>query len=369
MRFADRLTFRDFVDRALYDEREGFYGSGRVRFGAAGDFATSSTTHPVFGETIAAWARHEWDACGRPSQFAIVEVGPGDGRAAAAIADALGQRGGAPEWRLVLVERSATLAARQRERLAGAAIPVRWTSLDALAAAPVDGVVVSNEVVDALPFHRARVRDGAVEEQYVAETGGRLVAVWDAPSTDAIGRYLERYAPWLFEPGVSQEVEVCLDAIEWMRSVARAIGRGAALTLDYGDTADRLYARGRPFGTMRAGGAGRLADPLDAPGTNDITASVNFTALVDAGREQGLELATLEPQIELLCRFGLAERVAARLETASAAERVAMKALLVPAGPGGGVRALVQRRRSAGLAGDRAAADTATGIGKRPARV
>ena len=349
MRFADRVTFRDFVDRALYDEREGFYGSGRVRFGAAGDFATSSTTHPVFGETIAAWARHEWDACGRPGQFTIVEVGPGDGRVAAAIAAALGNGGGdAPVWRLVLVERSEALAARQRERLAGAAIPVRWSSLDALAAAPVDGVVVSNEVVDALPFHRARVRDGAVEEQYVEETGGRLVAVWDAPSTHAIGRYVERYAPWLFEPGVSQEVEVCLDAIAWMHSVASAVGRGAVLTLDYGDTADRLYARGRPFGTMRAGAAGRLADPLDAPGTNDITASVNFTALVEAGQERGLELAALEPQIDFLCRFGLAERVAARLDAATAVERVAMKALLVPAGPGGGIRALVQRRRAPG---------------------
>lgn len=333
------------MEAALYDPDDGFYGAGRVRFGARGDFATASTTHPVLGEIVAAWAREAWVACGSPPEFALVEAGPGDGRLAAAIADALASARGGPAWSLLLVERSATLAARQRDVLAGAPMPVSWTSLDALAAAPRDAAVVSIELVDAMPVHRARVRARRVEEQFVVATETGAVAEWAAPSTPDLAAYLARFAPWVLEADASPEVEISLDALAWVRSTARAVRRGAVLTIDYGDTARRLYTADRPRGTIRAFRGGQLfEDVLAEPGARDITASVNFTALADGGRDAGLEAISFERQSDFLARFGLVERVARRATGATVADRVAMKSLIIPGGASDGFHALVQRR-------------------------
>lgn len=345
-RSGERVTIRDLMDAALYDPAEGYYGSGRARFGARGDFSTSSTIHPVFGEVVAAWIVERWEALGRPGAFSIVEVGPGDGSLAASILESIRTAGPAefaPEY--VLVERSRALAARQRETLDSERGRVSWTGLERLATEPVTGVLISNELVDALPVHRARIVDGRIEEQFAVCDGRRWTLAWDAPSSAAIAPYVARFAANWLEIGSSPEIEIGLDAVAWMGAAASCLDRGAILTIDYGDVADRLYTSERPGGTLRAFRDHSLApDPLDHLGRLDLTASVNFSALMAAGRDHGLETVSFEPQRAFLDRYGLIDRVARRAPSASLAERLAMKTLVAPGGLGDRIQVLVQSK-------------------------
>ncbi len=334
------------MDAALNDPVEGYYGSGRVRLGARGDFSTSSTIHPIFGEVVAAWIVERWEVLGRPPRFSIVEVGPGDGSLAASILASL--RAAAPVELVpeyLLVERSRALVERQRATLDAERDRVSWTGLERLTVEPVTGVIISNELVDALPVHRVRIADGRIEEQFASFDGRRWSLRWGAPSSAELERYLTKFAANWLELGSSPEIEVGLDAVAWIGAAAASLERGAILTIDYGDLADRLYTPDRPFGTLRAFRDHALvSDPLTSPGGLDLTSSVNFTALMVTGKDHGLATVSFESQRKFLDRFGLIDRVARRAAAASLVERLAMKTLLAPGGLGDRLHVLVQSK-------------------------
>ena len=388
IRGAGPLTFARYMELALYHPTLGYYaggGSGREPVGWTGDFFTSGDVSPLWGWAIARQLHQMWELMGRPARFDVIEPGAGRGLLAASVwryAVAL-DADWAAALRYTLLDRapedSPLRAARQRRlveelaRIPAPADSVRW--LDGLAEVTggagrsITGCFVSNELVDALPVHVVEAREGALAEVYVtlAPDGERLVERLGAPSSERVAGYLDQYGvPWRGYPE-GWRAEVCLAAEDWMGEVAGALGRGFVLTIDYGDTARRLYSRDRRRGTLMGYARHRLSErPLATPGAQDITAHVNFTALARAGREGGLTVAGLTTQAALLSALGVreeAESLAARLFPHAdserhtdrgqaeylrrAALRNAVATLLDPNGLGG-FRALIQRRGVAG---------------------
>jgi SAM-dependent MidA family methyltransferase len=309
-----RITFRDYMDAALYAPGYGYYAVGAVALGRGGDFVTSPEVHPAFGQMIAHWLARVDAALGRPDPFQAVEMGAGSGRLAADLLAALYTDH--PDLfarvRYHIIERSTGLRAQQELLLAGLpGASVTWS--DDLAALPpgsVTGAIFSNELVDAFPVHRVAMTAGGLQELFVGlDEAGNLCEVAGPPSIPDLAAHLA----WLgVAPPVGVRSEINLDAVRWMRAVAGVLDRGAVLTIDYGDSAERIYSDLRPDGTLLCYTQGRVgADPFVAPGAQDMTAHVDFTALQQAGAEGGLATTALTRQMHFLVDLGIGDLLAA----------------------------------------------------------
>jgi SAM-dependent MidA family methyltransferase len=344
------ITFRDLMQTALYDPELGYYNTERVKIGAQGDYYTSSNVHPAFGAVLARGFAEL--SAGSDVPLTIVEMGAGTGQLASDILSAMRDEHPAifDGLTYVLVEASTAMRKRQRAKLAAFGDQVRFCEPNELECPPVRGIAFSNEFVDALPVHRARYKSGALEEQYVGvgsvTDSSPLVLVWSKPSTKRLGEYLERIAVTLRE---GQIIEINLDAIDWLGRMARTLEHGLLVTIDYGDTAQHLCTADRRSGTLRSFYQHRLIDsPLERIGEQDITASVNFTALIEYGRDLGFGFVSYERQAAFLTRMGLIERFAAVHNASDSLddlkERLAVKNLFVPGGVSDGFRVLIQGR-------------------------
>jgi SAM-dependent MidA family methyltransferase len=373
------LTFRSFMQSALYDPEHGYYNTESPKIGPAGDYYTSSNVHSAFGAVIADVLVRLFDELGNNSDLpAIAEVGAGTGQLALDILNAIREEHQAIFDRLsyLIVETSPVMRARQQERLAGFGDRVRWQTLEELARSSHPQIIFSNELIDALPVHRVRKWRGRIEETYVTvprdpeddrgetaperhnssleesapfpASAGHLTFTWGEPSTPRLSEYLTRSRVAL-EDG--QIVEISLDAIDWLIEVSGAIEDGFLLTIDYGDAAGYLYGPDRRHGTLRSFHKHALLDSiLERVGEQDITASVNFTALIEYGHDCGLETVSYERQASFLIRSGLIDRIAATEKSDSSMvdalnERLAVKNLFVPGGVSDNFRVLIQRKR------------------------
>lgn len=346
IRREGNITFRAFMQAALYDAEFGYYNTGRLKIGAAGDYYTSSNVHPAFGAVLACAFAEIWNGLTDKQPLTLVEMGAGTGQLAFDVMTAMRDEHALNFDGLsyVIVESSPVMRARQQQRLAGFSGRVRWQTLGDIARSPVAGIFFSNELVDAMPVHRVRVNKGRIEEQYVTVESERLTLVWGEPSTPNLIDYIKR-AGVNFAEG--QILEINLEIFGWLESLSRAIERGFLVTIDYGDIAGHLYGPDRAGGTLRSFYRHRLVDsPLERIGEQDITASVNFTALIDIGRDFGFEAVSYERQTSFLIRNGLIERIAARAGGAvdDLNERLAVKNLFVPGGASDNFRILIQRR-------------------------
>ena len=341
------MTFRDFMQTALYDPELGYYNTERVKIGAQGDYYTSSNVHPAFGAVLARAFAELWAGSDEP--LTIVEMGSGTGQLAADVLSAMRDEHPAIFNRLicVLVEASPAMRKRQRDKLTGFEDLIRWCELEQLAREPVHGIVFSNELVDALPVHRARYSSGSLEEQYVAAIdAAHLGFVWRDPSTKRLSAYVNRLG---ITPGQGQIVEINLDAVDWLAKMTNTLAHGLLVTIDYGDTAQHLWTPDRRSGTLRSFYRHSLIDsPLERVGEQDITTSVNFTALIEYGRDFGFDLVSYERQTAFLTRLGLIERIANQYSPSDSLddlkERLAVKNLFVPGGVSDSFRVLIQRR-------------------------
>lgn len=340
------------MQAALYDAEFGYYNSQRLQIGATGDYYTSGNVHAAFGAILAKAFAELLPQLEDAGRFALVEMGAGTGQLAYDVLSAL--RDEHPQifqrTDYTIVEQSPVMRARQKEKLQPFAVHMDWRDLQELQA--VRGIVFSNELVDALPVHRLRFSRQGIEEQLVAvEALGseeeRLALVWGALSDDRLADYSRRMAVGFLE---GQVFEVNLAALEWLKKMSEVIDRGFLLTIDYGDLAPHLYSPDRRQGTLRCFYRHTLTDaPLERIGEQDITASVNFSALIDFGSEFGFEKLSYERQTNFLFRYGLIERIAA-MEINGAVDnlqdRLAVKNLLAPGGVSDNFRVLIQRKTS-----------------------
>lgn len=342
------ITFAEFMDAALYHPQHGYYASGEQRLGPAGDFCTSPTTHPAFGALIGCQLREMWDLLGRPTDFTIVEMGAGDGRLCRDVLSTL--RIICPplyrKLRYVMVERSQ----HQMETLARLRTKRRdvdsLETLDDSSLSNVTGCFLSNELVDAFPVHRVVSVNGRLKEVYVGVEDDRFVDVLGEPSTLSLRDHLQWLEVELFE---GQYGEVNLIALDWMRQVASRLRRGFVLTIDYGYLSKDMYAPSRREGTLLAYRRHTYGKDLyHRIGQQDLTAHVDFSALVKTGLSLGLEFTGLTTQQSFLMRLGLRQYAEAlrcrRLPAAELQANVrAMDALIRPEELGGH-RVLVQHK-------------------------
>ncbi|RPE75942.1 class I SAM-dependent methyltransferase [Vulcaniibacterium tengchongense] len=305
------IPFSRFMELALYAPGLGYYSAGTRKFGEGGDFVTAPELGPVFAACVAEALSPVLRQLG--PQARLLELGGGTGAFAEVALKRLLELDALPD-RYAILEPSAELRQRQRERLRQRLVPplfelVEW--VDGPFADDWDGVVFANEVIDALPTPRFAIGEGAhageVFEEHVAVEGGELARVLrpaDAFLTGAV-RQLERSLGRAFEPGYRSEVLPQLPY--WLQAVAGGMRRGALLFVDYGYVRGEYYLPGRRDGTLRAFYRHRMHEaPLLWPGLQDLTASVDFTALAEAGVAAGFDLAGYCSQASFLLGNGLA---------------------------------------------------------------
>jgi SAM-dependent MidA family methyltransferase len=321
IRYGGPITFARFMEVALTDPQHGYYTRGAPRPAREGDFLTAPEMDPVFGLVLARQVDECWRLLGRPDPFVLREHGAGSGALAAAIIDGLradgsglvaaGPGGTVPLW-YEPVEIDPARLGDLLARLAGIA-PEVTVAASPTEGAPMTGLVLANELVDALPVHRVVGRAGGIGEILVgweddprAPLGGRFADVVADPSTPALAARLAREGIILAE---GQQAEVRLDDAPWMAGVARDLERGYVLVIDYGAPAAELYdSARRPAGTLLAYAGHRAFDDVYTdPGDRDITAHVDVTALERAAAASGLEVLGRTSQAAFLLACGLEE--------------------------------------------------------------
>jgi SAM-dependent MidA family methyltransferase len=299
------MPFDAFMGRCLYDPEHGYYAAPERRVGRRGDFHTSVSVGPVFGELVAAWAHQSWRDMGSPAPVALVEQGAHDGQLMADVLAALAARH--PDLSAVaqpvVVEPLPARREEQRPRLT-AGPPVSWRStLEELAEDPAPhALFFANELLDAFPVARWRFDDSGWNQLVVALTEDGAFAWHRLP------------APGFCLPGepaiggetlpAGYETETCPGLGSWTGALARAFGRARVLLLDYGREADDYFAPHRTAGTLRGYHRHRRCDdPFAAPGETDLTADVNFSHLAAEARRAGFRCTPPERQGTFLTRL------------------------------------------------------------------
>lgn len=308
------IPFSRFMELALYAPGLGYYSAGATKIGAAGDFITAPELGPVFAACVADAVAPVLQQIG-PGAL-MLELGGGTGAFAQVALMRLMELDALPR-RYLILEPSAELRQRQRARLFERLHPmlfelVEW--VDGPVPHDWDGVLFANEVIDALPTPRFSIRGPDVMEQHVALDGERFAAQWrpaDSMLLQAV-RHIERRIGRGLADGYASEVLPQLPY--WIQAVSGGMRRGAMLFVDYGHPRGEFYADDRDAGTLRAFYRHRMhADALAWPGLQDITASVDFTALAEAGVAAGFDLAGYCSQASFLLGNGLAN-VLSRIE-------------------------------------------------------
>ena len=301
------IAFSRFMELALYAPGLGYYSAGASKFGEEGDFITAPELGPIFAACVAESLAPVLQQCGPQARF--LELGGGTGAFAEVALKRLMELDALPD-RYAILEPSAQLRERQRERLQAALMEpvfelVEW--LDGPFDDDWDGVLFANEVIDALPTPRFALVDGQVHEEHVvtsAEGFRRELRPADAFLESAVrhvGVRLDQPLP----DGYRSEVLPQLPY--WIQAVAGGLQKGAMLFVDYGYPRREFYLDERSDGTLRAYYRHRMhADPLLWPGLQDVTASVDFTALAEAGDAAGFELAGYCNQASFLLGNGMA---------------------------------------------------------------
>jgi SAM-dependent MidA family methyltransferase len=297
------ISFERFMDLALYAPGLGYYSGGAQKLGEGGDFTTAPEVSPLFGACVAVQCAEILRSLKAGS---VLEIGAGSGRLAADVLARLEKQAQLPEnyW---ILEISADLRQRQREylekKLPHLLHRVHW--LDAPLDEPFDGLILANEVLDALPVTRFRWHANAVEELGV-EIRNRDFAWAARPANAAMlkicGELSASSGPW--EDGYVSEY--CARIGAWTGAVTQSLRRGAVLWFDYGLPRAQYYLPERRDGTLVCHFRQRLShDPFANVGLQDITAWVDFTRVAEASREAGFELAGFTTQAHFLAGVGV----------------------------------------------------------------
>jgi SAM-dependent MidA family methyltransferase len=274
------ISFARYMELALHEPGLGYYAGGARKFGAAGDFVTAPELGSLFGRTLARQLR----------EFPLIlEIGAGSGALAETL---LNQR----KSEYFILETSTELRDRQRKRLGD-----RVKFLDTLPER-FNGAIIANEVVDAMPVHAVAWRDTGVMERGVSFQTNKLL--WtEKEATGGLRNEARK-----MEVPIPYESEIGLAGRAWMRTLAERLESGAIFVIDYGFPRHEYYHPQRSMGTLMCHHRHRSHDDVFfEPGTQDITAHVDFSALAAAAREAGLEVLGYANQAQFLVNCGITE--------------------------------------------------------------
>ncbi|MFK7891623.1 MAG: class I SAM-dependent methyltransferase [Granulosicoccus sp.] len=286
------IPFSEYMNTVLYEPGLGYYMAGASRFGEAGDFITAPEISPLFGQSLAVQIGQVLDMVGG----GVLELGAGNGKLAAPIIRLLEEREG---FSYSILEPSAALAKIQRDWLADHLSASAMQSVSWLTSLPENfcGVILANEVLDALPVERFRV-SGQIERMCVSENLEPVYTQADSYLSEAVSA-IEADCKHVFASGYSSEL--CLVFRGWIRSLGSALTQGVVLLADYGYPRREYYLPERTSGTLACYYRHRMHDdPFYLPGLQDITAHVDFTSVADAAISADMELLGYTSQASFL---------------------------------------------------------------------
>jgi len=363
------MPFSRYMQTCLYDPSHGYYSRRAEQFGKTGDFYTSSDVHAVFGRLLARQFDEIWHALDRPPQIELLELGPGRGLFARDVLDWSEKK--FPDFfaslTYTLQESSPALRAKlettldshfaRRKAVLAAQCLDPTVSVRRSQPVGVPLTVFANEFFDALPVEILS-RQGKL---HLAFEDGRLREIWLPPSPTEL-EFLDRDG---VHPQEVERIEVPLLAQNWITHIAASIDRGALLVIDYGYTRDEQLS-GRHRGTLMAyRNHSATPDPYQAPGEQDLTAHVNFTALTGACAAAGMRVERLRTQSQFLMGIGERNQFAdafedCRIPQEHAKVALQLKHLIAPTGMGETFHVLVGTR---GIDPERVTALSALGFG------
>jgi SAM-dependent MidA family methyltransferase len=352
IRRAGAISFRDWMATALYDERDGYYFRRDLkRWGRAGDYRTAPERSPLFAATFAGYFAKLYEELGAPRQWTIFEAGAGSGDFAHGLLRTFERD--YPQvfsaTRYVIDEASTDARERAAQRLGEFAERVEFRRLADTSETANEGLVFSNELLDAFPVHRVTVRDGQLFELFVdLDEAGEFVWAEHEPGTPRLADYLAQSGIELSE---GQIAEVNLEIEGWMRQAASVFGRGYLVVVDYGAEASELYfAPHRRKGTLRAFYQhGFAEDVLSRPGEQDLTTTIDWTHVKRMGAKLGLQTICFERQDAFLLHAGLLDRLE-RLSAEASGEADSLiltsgvRDLILPGGMSESFQVLVQKK-------------------------
>jgi SAM-dependent MidA family methyltransferase len=327
------ITFAEYMRMALYEPGYGYYMTGAAKMGWEADYFTSTDVSSLFANCMGRQLLGMWEKLKRPGHFIVLEQGAGRGHLAEGVR--LWAQKEVPEFYEVLDYRTEDIrggadavASKEFEqsktrRVSNQDDPRVPTQHNTTPVPTREGgsvkrempyVVLSNELVDAFPVHVVEKRGARLYEVFVdVQQEGRFYEVLDEPSRPEVADYLDTgKIPWrVFEDGWRAEIN--LDALQWIQRTAGLMGKGFVLTIDYGDKAKALYTAWRRRGTLLCYYKHQANErPLLHPGKQDITAHVNFSALIDEGRRLGMRLHRFTTQRDWLQGLGIEQELEQR---------------------------------------------------------
>ena len=375
------IPFSRYMELCLYHPQHGYYSRHAEQFGKAGDFYTSSDVHAVFGRLLARQFDEMWRVLGSPARIELIELGPGRGLFAQDVLDWAAKK--FPDFSralsYILVERSPALRERiainlrthiesGKAQLLDSRVAQRFSAANEppvnkkALATEVPRIIFANEFFDALPVEIVSSQ-GSLR---IALNDARFLETW-APSSPEELEFLDRFS---VHPEPGERLEVPLAAQRQMQQIAVSINhRGFIIVIDYGYTRAEQLA-GRHRGTLKAIRQHSVsANPYEAPGDQDLTADVNFTALTSAAEGKSLSAHNLVTQSQFLMGIGEANQFADAFEDCRVPQERAkvalqLKHLVTPAGMGESFHVLVA---SKALDGDRVSALSGLSFGKKSA--
>ncbi len=302
MASSGAIDFSRFMELALYAPGLGYYTSTARQFGERGDFITAPELSPIFGQCLARQCAEILVQLGGGS---ILEAGAGRGTLCVDILGELERSGQLPEQYFILELSAALKAEQQRQieaRLPHLANRVQW--LAALPPAGFRGVVLANELLDAMPVELFQVTESGIRQLQVC--CGNSGFAWTTREADAV--IVNRIAPLGLPSDYVSEIGLVAEA--WIRTLGTSLREGLLLLIDYGFPRHEFYHPQRTHGTLMCHYRHRAhADPLMLPGLQDITAHVDFTAIAEAGSETGLDCVGYTSQAAFLLATGIEQTV------------------------------------------------------------
>ncbi len=296
------ISFCRFMELCLYHPEFGYYMKPRIPRGKGGDYLTAPTISPLFGQTL---AKKIVSLSGSiPGSFELVEVGSGEGYLCRDILQYLRERSPEVYGRLsyISIELNPHLLQKQRELLGEFTPKVSFKGWEEVEG--IRGIILCNELLDALPVHRVKVQGGKLWEVLVDFREGRFSEVLTPAGEGILG-----YFRWLgLFPPEGSYAEVGLSALRFIEEAHKKLQRGYLLLIDYGLMAEELFSGDFPWGTLLSyKGHRALKEILDEPGQRDITAHVNFSAVIKKAREVGFRILEFTTQGRFLLETGILE--------------------------------------------------------------
>jgi SAM-dependent MidA family methyltransferase len=301
------ISFAEFMFLALYAPGLGYYSAGAKKFGAAGDFVTAPEISPLFGYVL---ARQCAAVFRQLPGGQLLEPGAGSGALAVSLLSKLAELNALPD-RYLILEVSADLRQRQEQRLREE-VPQLVDRVTWLSELPQDftGVIVANEVADALPFERVVKRQGTVQQFRVSVEDEKFA--WQfAAAPELLQKAFRNIEARLDEPLADEYVtEISPGVSNWVSDLSASLSKGFIFLFDYGVTRREYYAPDRHQGWLRCHFRHRVhSDPLIFPGIQDLTTWIDFSAVADAAQDSGLEIAGYVTQAHFMLNGGLEEEM------------------------------------------------------------